>query len=881
MSNVAATFTANISGYTSAMNKMQSATKSMTSKVSGSASTGGKSFIKMGALAGLGASVAVSAFNLIKGGIGSMVSELSNSSATWKTFTQNMQGIGKSSSQIDKVKSSLQSFAQKTIYSSSDMASTYSQLAAVGTKSTLKLVKGFGGLASAAENPQQAMKTLSQQATQMAAKPMVQWQDFKLMLEQTPAGIAAVAKTMGISTAQLVKNVQEGKVSTQDFFAAVAKTGTNKTFTKMAEQYKTVGQAMDGLKETLTNKLQPAFNKVSQYGINAISSLIDYVGTIDFTSMANKLISDVKSAWNTLKSIVSWVQSNSDWLLPLATSVVTFVATFNTITKVIQIINSIKTAATALFTVLSANPIVAIIALVAALVAGLVVFFTQTKTGQQLWSSFTSFLSSAWQGLVSIAQTVWSAITTAFSTAVTTIKSVWSGITSFFSALWNGIVTAVSPITSAIVNLWNAAVALIEAVWQGLVSAASAIWNAITPIIQVVVTAIEAVWQTLTTIWSAIWNTIVSVVTAIWNTIKTVVTTAFNVVKTIITTVLSTISTVWSTQWNVIKTVVSTIWNVIKTVISTVINAIADILKAILSAIQGNWSSVWNNLKAAATTIWNGIKSVLTTIWNGIKSVASSIWNGIKSVISTIWNGIKSVVTSVANGIKSTVTSIWNGIKSVTSTVWNGIKSITSSIWNGLKSTVVNAGKAVINGIHSAWNGVVSWASGLWNSVKSVIRSALSFNLWDAGKAIMNSFLHGLKSVWGSITSFVGNIASWIRKHKGPISYDKKLLIPAGQAIMGGFNKSLQNAFSEVQSNVSSMASQLANTVADSTAAVTAGDLNYSTTSDVAIQPIDSSEQKDSNIYVSNEIVGDKIYTSVKTNEARKTNLSSLKLGGS
>ena len=45
----------------------------------------------------------------------------------------------------------------------------------------------------------------------MAAKPKVQWQDFKLMVEQTPAGIAAVAKTMGKSTQQLIKDVQDGK----------------------------------------------------------------------------------------------------------------------------------------------------------------------------------------------------------------------------------------------------------------------------------------------------------------------------------------------------------------------------------------------------------------------------------------------------------------------------------------------------------------------------------------------------------------------------------------------------------------------------------------------------------------------------------------------
>ncbi|MDT2885526.1 tape measure protein, partial [Lactococcus lactis] len=112
----------------------------------------------------------------------------------------------------------------------------------------------------ASTDPTQAMKTLSQQATQMAAKPMVQWQDFKLMLEQTPAGIAAVAKTMGKSTSQLVKDVQDGTIKTQEFFDAVSKTGTNKQFSKMATEFKTVGQAVDGLKENLVNGLQKAYD---------------------------------------------------------------------------------------------------------------------------------------------------------------------------------------------------------------------------------------------------------------------------------------------------------------------------------------------------------------------------------------------------------------------------------------------------------------------------------------------------------------------------------------------------------------------------------------------------------------------------------------------
>ncbi|ACZ63950.1 PblA-like tail protein [Enterococcus phage phiFL2A] len=212
-----------------------------------------------------------------------------------------MENIGKGKDEIASVKKELQDFATKTIYSASEMATTYSQLAAVGIKNTDKLVMGFGGLAAAAENPTQAMTTLSQQATQMAAKPMVQWQDFKLMLEQTPAGIAAVAKTMGMSTSEMVTAVQDGKIATQDFFDAITKTGTNETFSKMATEYKTVGQAMDGLKETITNKLQPAFDQLSQVGIEAVSKLTDKIG--DFNM--DKISAAVDIATNVLNHFIN------------------------------------------------------------------------------------------------------------------------------------------------------------------------------------------------------------------------------------------------------------------------------------------------------------------------------------------------------------------------------------------------------------------------------------------------------------------------------------------------------------------------------------------------------------------------------------------------
>lgn len=231
-------------------------------------------------------------------GIRSLIADMNESNATWKTFDGNMHQLGASSNEINSAKADMQKFAQQTIYSASDMSSTYSQLAAVGIKNTGQLVKGFGGLAAAADNPQQAMKTLSEQATQMAAKPMVQWQDFKFMLDQTPGGIAAVAKTMNMNTRQLVKSVQDGKVKTDEFLGAIAKTGTNANFSKMATQYKTVGQAMDGLKETLSNSLGPSFDAVSKVGINAISGIADKIGSIDGKALGEKVTSWIENAQN-------------------------------------------------------------------------------------------------------------------------------------------------------------------------------------------------------------------------------------------------------------------------------------------------------------------------------------------------------------------------------------------------------------------------------------------------------------------------------------------------------------------------------------------------------------------------------------------------------
>lgn len=261
------------------------------SVLNGLGNTGNKigSVFKSALGANLVSSAITTTIGSITSGVHELYGELNGSNKAWQTFEGNMSMLGKSAEEISNAKKAMQDYATQTIYSASDMAQTYSQLAAVGIKGTDKLVTGFGGLAAAAENPQQAMKTLSQQAVQMAAKPTVAWQDFKLMLEQTPAGISAVAKEMGMSTSEMVTAVQDGTIKTEDFFNAIQKVGNNEHFAKMATQFKSIDQAIDGAKETLSNKLMPTFEKFNQFGIKVVEQLTNALDKIDFGKVADKV----------------------------------------------------------------------------------------------------------------------------------------------------------------------------------------------------------------------------------------------------------------------------------------------------------------------------------------------------------------------------------------------------------------------------------------------------------------------------------------------------------------------------------------------------------------------------------------------------------------
>ncbi|WP_180960888.1 phage tail protein [Anaerococcus hydrogenalis] len=292
-----------------------------------------------------------------------------------------------------------------------------------------------------------------------------------------------------------------------------------------------------------------------------------------------------------------------------------------------------------------------------------------------------------------------------------------------------------------------------------------------------------------------------------------------NLVSAIIPALTSGFQTFSSIVGPAIQMVVDSfvgLWNAIQPVLSILATALMPIFNIVASFLGGVFKGVLLGV-AGTFDILKGVIEFLTPVFDALVSVL----NFISPVLSKIaeWVGVAiglfANLGQAGNGLKTMMKSAWTNISNAISTaqtiVYGSISHILR-VFNSLKAGG-NSLKAVLQTawrlITSSISGAVGKITGYIGNIKNVFNSLKNINLFDAGKAIMNGFLKGLKSVWKAITGFVGGIAGWIKSHKGPISHDRKLLIPAGNAIIGGLNKSMVDSFKDVKSNVLSMAGEI------------------------------------------------------------------------
>ena len=484
--------------------------------------------------------------------------------------------------------------------------------------------------------------------------------------------------------------------------------------------------------------------------------------------------------------------------------------------QIVSATSMVANGFSALFGFLAANPFVAIIAGITLVVAGLTWFFTQTKTGRAMWASFVSWLKGLWQGLVQVATTVWNAIVQVFTAVVNTVRSVWNGITSFFSGLWNGIVNVAKSVWQGLVSFFSPLINAIASIWRGLTTIVNNVWRSFLTGMQPVISAIKNYWSALTEFYRTLWQGIVAVARVIWMGLVAV----FRVVYNLSMAVWRPIIAFFRVLWTGIVAVARGIWNGLVAVFRTIVNIIRAIWRPISAFFRILWQgiviitrTVWNQIRLYISTVFKNIQTVIRTGMTIIRTIFNADWRILTTVVSTVWKMITTIVSGAINAVAGIIRAITAAIRGDWSGAWNAIKGVVQTAWDTIKSVVQTGLSAVQSIVSTVMNAVKGVFSSVWNAIRDVFNNGVQFikqvmhiDLFAQGQAIMNSLLKGLQDVWNNVKNFVGGIGNWIKEHKGPLSYDEQLLIPAGQAIMSGLNNGLNSGFTDVQDLVTSVA---------------------------------------------------------------------------
>lgn len=708
-----------------------------------------------GVAAGMGAvQIASKAFDMVKGSISGAISRIDTLANSSRVFDNMGFGANQTKAAMNGLQASI-----KGLPTSLDSAVQGVQILAASTgnlKQSQQVysalndsIIGFGGSTADVQN---AVIQLSQAFANGKVDGMT-W--ISMMNSNMGPVLNAVAKKMGMTTAELKDGLSSGKISVEDFQKALIDLDKNgggglKSLHKIAQDSTAgIGTSLENAKTAVTRGVGDMINSFNDFTQQVTGSgIAEHIANIG--SLAERGLQQMGTALQSVAPLVKGVADTlkaafgNDIFKSLSMGVLTFIGSFAGATVVIgtlkniaatlKIVNaagslaeasaglkglaeSSKIAAGALKIVnmaMVAGPWGIIAAAIAAVVAALVFFFTKTKTGQQIWSSFVSFLSSAWQTLKSVASTVWNAIAGFVSGAVEKIKAVWQPIGEFFGNLWNtikevavgawnGFISSIQPIVEAFKNLWSALSDFFSTLWQGIVAIATPIWQALVVVIGAIVVVIMGIWQGLSAFFSVLWQGIVAVATPIWQILVTVIQGVWTVIVamwqnfvTIMATIWQNVVTVAQTVWQVLVTVISAVWNIIVTVVSTAINVVAGIIQAVTAAIQGDWSGVWEAIMGIASAIWDGITSIISTAGNAIKGVIVALMNGIKSVFSSGWNAAKTVTSNGINACKNAVANIANTMVSVGRDFVNGfIKGVTGMIGAAVSAVMSLGRKAV------------------------------------------------------------------------------------------------------------------------------------------------------------------------------------------
>lgn len=257
------------------------------------------------------------------------------------------------------------------------------------------------------------------------------------------------------------------------------------------------------------------------------------------------------------------------------------------------------------------GPVLAIIAIVAALAAGFVYLW---KTNEDFRNNVTA---------------VWEELQGSFSELGGTISEMLNQLMPLISQIASTVLTAFGQIAAAVlpvlIQLINTLLPIITQIISAVLPVLVEILNVLTPILNMVISLLQPIL-----------NLIISLVTPILNLIMTAITPLIEIFTTLISSILQPIMPILSAVANVITSVLGSAIQAIQPIIQGLTSVFQGLIDFITGVFSGNWSQAWNGVVQVFGGLWDSLVGIVKAPINAVIGLINKAIGALNGISVTI-----------------------------------------------------------------------------------------------------------------------------------------------------------------------------------------------------------------------------------------------------
>lgn len=580
-----------------------------------SSSKSSSGFGKFGAAAGAVGGLVSSGVGMAVDAIADLTGDIVEASDSADKFKSTLNFAGLDTSTIDALTASTQEYADKTVYSISDIRNVTAQLAANGVQDFDKLAEAAGNLNAVAGGNADTFGSVGMVLTQTAGAGKLTTENWNQLADAIPGASGKLQEAMlknGAYTGNFREAMEKGEISAEEFNKAVMDLGMTDAAQEAATSTSTIEGAMGNLQASVVGVGTTILDQFKQ-------------PLTDGISLVAQGISGLSGVFTGLVQTIGPILS--------------------------QIGTTFQTAFAPIGEMITTQLLPALQPLMGAL--------------QNLANAVMPVIMTAIQTIAPVLATVVSNVIQTMSVIATAVTPVINNIAA--------LIQAAMPIIQTAFQIMGGVVSgVIDSTFPVIQSVIETVMGVIQSVIQIVTSAINGDWE-------GVWNGMKDLIDTVWNGIKSIVDSVINAVKGIIDSVLNGIKDVFTNIWNAIKGTVEDVWNGIKDAVSNAIDAVKNTVENVLNSIKDFFSDAWNAATETVSNAWDNITNAVSDGVNNVINFVKDIPNKIKgffsnagsllldaggNIINGLIDGITGAVSGAISAVQNAVGSIIDGAKS-------------------------------------------------------------------------------------------------------------------------------------------------------------------------------------------------------------------------